>query len=396
VPNTKAKALAALVNKNMGKGTIGFASDPYYKVDYLPTEITPIDDLLGGGIPFGRFVEIFGNYSTLKTYVGLRAIASCQRRGGLAGLIDPEHAFDPKWAKDCGVDVDNLVLKQPATAEQAVDISEVLIRGGCNLIVFDSIAAALPKAEKDIMLSGDKNIQPARLAALMSVAMRKLTTANRKTAMIWINQTRLNVGVVFGNPETTPGGKAMGFFASMRLALRKAGVVTEQVEVHIMEKNVPKKKKFNRVVGVTIRATLEKSKLNQPHRDVMFNFDFREATIDEWFYLATQALDCGAVEYDKGLWWIPNTATNKKAVGSLAGKKFRGREAFQKKMSEKQLLVLLGHAQPDKRRVVQRRKKKRSVAVPNSTLDRVQAGSRTTQTTKKRSTKSKTPTRRSR
>lgn len=384
------------VNSVMGKGTLTLASDPYYNVEYLATGITPIDDLLMGGIPYGRFVEIFGNYSTLKTYVGYRAIAAEQRKGGLAGLIDTEHSFDPKWAKECGVDVDNLVLKQPATAEEAVDISEVLIRGGCNLIVFDSIAAALPKSEKDTMLSGDKNIQPARLAALMSVAMRKLTTANGKTAMIWINQTRLNVGVMFGSPETTPGGKAMGFYASMRIALRKAGSVVEPVEVHVIEKGVPKKKKINQTVAVTIRATMEKSKLNQPHRDVYFNFDFRKAQIDEWFYLATQCLDIGAVEYNRGNWFIPNTITNRKAVGKQwVGKNFRGREAFQTQIGEGELLSLLGRNLPARSKVGSPKNGKRKVVKRGSTRTRAQGGSKTTRRTVKRSTKSKTRTKRS-
>src|SRR5690242_8501377 len=123
------------INSVMGKGTVQMGSDPYYKVEYLATGVAPIDDLLHGGIPYGRFVELFGNYSTLKSYVGMRAIASCQASGGLAALIDTEHSFDPKWAKECGVDVDNLVLKQPETGEEAIDIAEILIRGGVNLIV---------------------------------------------------------------------------------------------------------------------------------------------------------------------------------------------------------------------------------------------------------------------
>ena len=390
--NAKAKALVEHVNGIMGKGTMTLASDPYYNVTYLPTGISPIDDLLGGGIPYGRFVEFFGNYSTLKSYVGLRAIASEQRRGGLAALIDTEHSFDPKWAKECGVDVDNLVLKQPESAEQAMDITEVLIRGGCNLIVFDSIAAALPRSEKDTMLSGDKNIQPARLAALMSVAMRKLTTANGKTAMIWINQTRVNVGMMFGNPETTPGGKAMGFYASMRIALRKAGSVVEPVEVNVLEKGVPKRKKINQTVAVTVRATVEKSKLNQPHRDVMFNFDFRNAEIDEWYYLVTQCMDVGAIEYNRGIWSV--------CEGKMKGQKFRGREAFQAKMTEKVMLGLLNRPIPEKLDGAEAPAKSKGAARKSASSKRVvrkstptagRGASKTTGRTKTTSTKSKTP-----
>lgn len=399
VKKRSASDLMDEVNSIMGKGTMTMASDPYYKVGYLATGITPVDDLLGGGIPYGRFIEIFGNYSTLKTYVGLRAIANCQAKGELAALIDTEHSFDPKWAKDCGVDIDQLVLKQPESAEQAMDLCEVLIRGGVNLIVFDSIAAALPRSEKDTMLSGDKNIQPARLAALMSVAMRKLTTANTKTAMIWVNQTRLNVGVMFGNPETTPGGKAMGFYASQRIALRKAGSVVEPVEVYVTERGsdgrpVPKKKKINQTIAVTIKATLEKSKLNQPHREVQFNFDFRNAKVDEWWYVATQCLDVGAIEYNRGVWEV--------CEGKHKGQKVRGREAFQALMTETELLKLLNRApdagddpwaglpQAAKSKGASRSGKSSRSVARKSTPTRGRATSKTTGTTKTASTKSKT------
>lgn len=381
----RAKELAESVNSVMGKGTVTLGSDPYYNVEYLQTGIAPIDDLLQGGIPYGRFVEIFGNYSTLKSYVGYRSIAACQKKGELAALIDTEHAFDPKWAKECGVDIDNLVLKQPETGEEAIDIAEILIRGGVNLIVFDSVAAALPKSERDTMLSGDKNIQPARLAQLMSLAMRKLTAANRKTAMIWINQTRVNVGMMFGNPETVPGGKALPYYASYRIALRKAGSVVEKVSVNIIKDGKPTVASINQTTAVTIRATVEKSKLNAPFRDVMFNFDFRNAGIDEWLYLATQALDAGIIEYNRGQWW-----ENKKGA-----KKYRGREAFEAVMPEKQLRILLGkplgNERPGKSKAVSvsvngSKKKGRS-----NTRTVVRGGSKTTAVTKTRSTKSKTP-----
>jgi recombination protein RecA len=372
----------------MGKGTVTMGSDPYWKVEYLPTGIAPIDDLLQGGIPYGRFIEIFGNYSTLKSYVGYRAIASCQAKDELAALIDTEHAFDPKWAKECGVDIDNLVLKQPSTGEEAIDIAEILIRGGVNLIVFDSVAAALPKAEKDTMLSGDKNIQPARLASLMSLAMRKLTAANRKTAMIWINQTRINVGMMFGNPETVPGGRALPYYASYRIALRKSGSVLEKVTVNITKDGKPTTASINQTVAVSIRATVEKSKLNAPFRDVMFNFDFRNANIDEWLYLATQALDLGVIEYNRGQWW----------VSGKNPKKYRGREAFETAVPETKLRALLGKpivqvgSQPaDPWKGVQQKNgtsKKKALA---RTRTVVRAGSKTTGRTKTTSTKSKTP-----
>lgn len=391
----RAQELMEHVNQTLGKGAVMVGSDPYFTVEYLATGIAPIDDLLQGGIPYGRFVEIFGDYSTLKSYVGYRAIANCQRKGELAALIDTEHAFDPKWAKECGVRIDELVLKQPETGEEAVDIAEVLIRGGVNLIVFDSVAAALPKSEQQTMLSGDKNIQPARLAQLMSLAMRKLTAANRKTAMIWINQTRVNVGIMFGNPESVPGGKALPYYASYRIALRKAGQVNEQIQVNIIKDGKPTKVSVRQTTAQQIKASVEKSKLNAPFRDVMFNFDFRRGTIDEWFYLATQALDEGLIEYNRGQWWL---------VGRNP-KKYRGREAFEKAVSEKTLRELLGKEevpeeddpwhgadQPAKSKAASAKRKSSKTVARKSTPTRGRAGSKTTARTVKRSTKSKTQT----
>lgn len=325
-----AQALLAAVNEVMGKGTITTASDPYFNVTYLKTGVAPIDDLLQGGIPFGRFVEIFGDYSTLKSYVALCAIRECQKMGKLAALIDTEHAFDPKWAKEIGVNLEDLIIKQPKNGEQAIDIAEVLIRGGVDLICFDSVAAALPKSEEETQLSGDKNIQPARLAQLMSLAMRKLTAANSKTAVLWINQTRVNVGVMFGSNESVPGGKALPYYASYRISFRKAAKVFEDTEVTVMDDGRPVKKKFKLTVAQQIRATVEKSKLNAPHRDVYFHFDFRMGQVDEWWYLATKCLDTGVLTYERKAWWVTGQT-----------KKFHGRAEAEIGLPVESLKVLL-------------------------------------------------------
>jgi recombination protein RecA len=376
------------MDATFGKGVVKLGSDPYFNVEYIPTGIAPIDDLLQGGIPKGRFVEIFGDYSTLKSYVGLKAIEQCQKLGGLAAIIDTEHAFDPKWAKEAGVNVDDLILRQPETGEEAIDIAEILIRGGVDLIVFDSVAAALPRAEQQTMLSGEKNIQPARLASLMSLAMRKLTAANKKTAMLWINQTRVNVGIMFGNPESVPGGKALPYYASYRISLRKSGKVFEDITVYVNDGGKPTKKKIKLTVAQSIRATVEKSKLNAPFREINFNFDFRRGKIDEWWYLATQALDAGYIEYNRGMWWL----TEKKNP-----KKYRGREAFQAAVTERDLRVLLGKEegslgddQPDPWKEGSANGKSSKRVVRKSTPTRGQGGSKTTARTVKRSTKSKT------
>lgn len=383
---SRALELANEVNAALGKGAVMMGNDPYFQVTYLPTEIEPIDDLLQGGLPFGRFVEIFGDYSTLKSYVGLKAIASAQKRGMLAALIDTEHAFDPQWAKECGVNVDELVLKHPENGEQAIDTAEILLRGGVDIIVFDSVAATLPRAEQELKLSGDKHNQPARLASLMSLAMRKLTAANKKTTMLWINQTRINVGVMFGTNESVPGGKALPFYASYRIAVRKAGKVTEEVEVTVTNDKGTgvTKKKVKMTVAQSIRATVEKSKLNAPHRDVIFNFDFRRAQVDEWLYLCYKAMDLGLIGYERGLWWVV----------AKKPKKYRGKEEFQKAVTEQMIREMLnpdppfrGTSQPDKSKDASQNGKSSKRVVRKSTRTAGQAGSKKTVVIKKRSTK---------
>ena len=657
--STRAVELAASVNAAMGKDSVIMGNDPYLTVTYLPTEIEPMDDLLQGGLPFGRFVEIFGDYSTLKSYVGYKAIASAQKKGMLAALIDTEHSFDPKWAEDIGVNTKELIYRQPENGEKAIDLAEVLIRGGVDIIVFDSVAAALPKSEQQLMLGGDKNVQPARLAQLMSLAMRKLTAANKKTTVLWINQTRVNVGVMFGTNETVPGGKALPFYAclspdtkvltanykwvplwsvqkgdelvgfdefpekgahgrkfrratvtgmdrikklsyeittdkgtstiasaehqwlvlggppskrrgewklthhllpgdeilwfgepwqtpsdilnpledvydaaylsgifdgegtvnlnmrtrsennrgfaismcqlpglvlektkaclsnlgfeyrenldkgngtikvtilgtlhermrflgqidpvrltskvasgwegasplmrgrwkenetakvvsvkhvgmqevyaigtntetlmadgmfshnSYRIALRKAGKVTEEVSVYVLDKGKPTKKNVKQTVAQSIRATVEKSKLNAPYRDVMFNFDFRNGCVDEWLYLCYKALDLGLISYERGMWWV---------LDGKIPKKYRGRIAFEEKVGMTEIREMLnpkvskslGVSPPVKSKAVSVKRKSSKVVVPKRTRTVVRAVSSSTAATRKTSSKSKT------
>ena len=296
----KAQAIMATVNAAFKQNVIGLASAPSLVVTYIETGVFPFDFLLQGGLPRGRFVEIFGDYSTLKSYVGLKAIASVQRDGGVAALIDTENAFDPQWATSLGVDTSALLYQHPENGEKAIDLAEALIRAKVDLIVFDSVAATLPKSEQQTELGGDKNIQPARLASLMSLAMRKLTAANDKTAVLWINQTRVNVGVMFGSNEAVPGGKALPFYASMRIAFRKAGRVTKDAVIY---KDGALVKGGKETVALTIKATLEKSKLNKPFREVYFNFDLTEGATDDIGFLINQGLEAGSVFKSAGYWW---------------------------------------------------------------------------------------------
>lgn len=304
IPGT-AKELMDFINQQHGAGTMTTAADPRWQVQLLPTGLAPIDHLLHGGIPYGRFVMLHGDYSTLKTYVGLCTIASAQRAGKIAALIDTEHAFDPLWARSLGVNLSELIMPpydKIETGEKAIDRAESLIRGGVDLLVFDSVAATLPQTERN--QSMEDPTQMARQAALMSKAMRKLTAGNKKTAVLWINQTRVNIGVMFGNPETIPGGKALPFYASYIVGLYKGAKVTEERQVWVPgPDDKPVKKNMKLVVGEQIRAVLKKSKLNAPHRETVFTYSTEKGAVDDWSYLANIALSEGLIGYDRGRWW---------------------------------------------------------------------------------------------
>lgn len=308
---SKAQDIMAAINSELETSALRMGSSPELVVEHLLTGVQPIDDLLGGGLAKGRTIEFFGDYSTLKSYVALRAIAETQYVGGVCALIDTEHVFDPAWAEMLGVDIGDLILPDSLeTGEEAVDVTEMLIRQQVDLIVWDSVAATLPKQEANTR-AVDK-MQQARLAAMMSLTMRKLTAANSKTCLMFINQTRVNVGQMFGNPETVPGGKALPFYASQRIALRKAGKLTRDVEGS------------KETYGMKVKATLEKSKLNKPHRDVSFIFDLDRGDIDMGDYLLKQGLADGTMYKPSKGWY------------AIAGEKKKYREADLKTLLEEQ------------------------------------------------------------
>lgn len=345
---SKASDLAKELNGVLGSGTVKLGSDPYFAVTYLPTNVFPIDVLLQGGLPRGRSVEIYGDFSTLKTWIALKAIARTQKDGGVCTLIDTENTFDPQWAESCGVDVDSLIMQQPRTGEEAVDLTEVAVSNDVDLVVWDSVAATLPQDEAKKRMSKE-NIQPARLAALMSAGMRKITSANGKTALLFINQTRINVGITFGSNEAIPGGRALGFYASYRLSLRKAGRIREDVQTY----EDGKRTKVKQTTAFRIRATLEKSKLSAPYRDVMLTYDLRLGELDEIDYLINVGLEHGLIIHkDKSPTWTMGT---KKVSGAEA---FAGwlRTNQQAQMKIKELVVPSGVASPVKRKVVIRRR----------------------------------------
>jgi len=305
------------IEKQFGKGAImRLGEGVKLDVEVIPTGIISLDKALGvGGLPKGRVIEVFGPEASGKTTLTLSIIAQAQAAGGTAAFVDAEHAFDPTYGKIIGVNLDDLLISQPDTGEQALEIVETLVRSNAvDLIVVDSVAALVPRSEIEGEM-GDTHV--ALQARLMSQALRKLTAAisKSKTCVVFINQIREKIGVMFGSPETTPGGRALKFYSSVRIDLRRIATVTSG----------------ETVVGTRVRAKIVKNKVAAPFKEAIFEIIHTEG-VSKVGALIDAALECELIK-KSGSWFSykdKNLSQGKEQLRDL----LKGNEPLRKELEE--------------------------------------------------------------
>ncbi|MFH1505209.1 MAG: recombinase RecA [Candidatus Omnitrophota bacterium] len=314
------------IEKQFGKGAIMRMGDSaHLDVESIPTGIFSLDKALGiGGLPRGRVVEIYGPESSGKTTLTLSVIAQGQSNAGVAAFIDAEHAFDPSYAKLIGINLDDLLISQPDTGEQALEIVEALVRSNAvDLIVVDSVAALVPKAEIEGNM-GDGHI--ALQARLMSQALRKLTAAisKSKTCVVFINQIREKIGVMFGSPEVTPGGRALKFYSSVRIDLRRVATISGA----------------EGATGIKVRAKIVKNKVSPPFKEAMFEIMYNEG-VSKTGALIDAAIESGLIK-KAGSWFSfkdKNLSQGKEQLRTLLKEDESLRKEIEQGMKEEALVV---------------------------------------------------------
>ena len=323
--NSALERVVAQIEKQYGQGAIMQMDETkHVQLDCISTGALSLDLALGGkGIPKGRVTEFYGPESSGKTTLALHVIACCQKQGGVAAFIDAEHALDVTWAKKLGVDVSKLLVSQPDSGEQALEIVEMLVKSNSvDIIVVDSVAALTPQAELDGEM-GDKHV--GLQARLMSQAMRKLTSIIHKTrtSLIFINQIRMKIGVMFGSPETTTGGKALKFYCSVRLDIRRIATIKDTIGT---------------AIGNRVRAKIVKNKIAPPFRETEFDIMFDEG-ISYTGDLIDLAETCGIIE-KTGAWY--NYGKVKVGQGREKAKEFLVENGDLCKEIEHKILVAKG------------------------------------------------------
>lgn len=335
MPEAGMEQAVSAITDRWGDGAImRFGARPHLVDDVLPSGIATLDSALGiGGFPRGRIVELYGRESSGKSTLCLAVVAAAQRQGGTCAYIDVEHALDPAWAKSLGVDVDNLWLSQPDSAEQALSITEILVCSGeAAVVVVDSVAALTPQAEIDGDM-GDAHV--ALQARLLGQAMRKLTSAvdRTQTLLLFVNQIREKVGIVYGSPDVTPGGNALKFYASVRLDIRRLEAIRDSNK---------------QVQGHHVRVKVAKNKVAPPFREAEFTLTFG-AGIDRARAALDQAVADGRIAAGGGWYSLPDgTKARAEEAGEWALREYEASTARSRPLAPEPFVVLASEGQtPD-------------------------------------------------